>query len=88
MKKKIEMDPGNPSAQYGEAARSPGRKPNRYALFSPCLADVWAPLARATSPSSTSSRFFRRWPSPSSNSLPPSIPFTAYLIRRLDHAYN
>jgi hypothetical protein len=32
------MDPGNPSAWYGEAARSTGRKPNWYPLFpSPSL---------------------------------------------------
>jgi hypothetical protein len=29
-KKNIKRASGNPSAQYGEAARSPARKPNRY----------------------------------------------------------
>jgi hypothetical protein len=32
-KKNMKRASGNPSAQYGEAARSPGRKPNRYPLF-------------------------------------------------------
>jgi hypothetical protein len=34
-KKNMKRASGNPSAQYGEAARSPIRKPNRYPLFFP-----------------------------------------------------
>jgi hypothetical protein len=58
------MDPGNPLAQYGEAARSPGRKPNRYPLFPFSLADVWALPARPRHPSSSLDRRSRRRPFP------------------------
>jgi hypothetical protein len=48
-KNNIKRASGNPSAQYGEAARSPARKPNRYS--SPPL----SPLPGGTRMSAASS---------------------------------
>jgi hypothetical protein len=56
-------------------------------LFLFSLADVWALPARPRHPSSSSSRNARRRPSPRSNALPSSIPFTPCPFRRPGHTY-
>jgi hypothetical protein len=55
-RRKIEKGPrASLLAQEGSQPTTHPGIPNWYAFFSPSLADVWAPPARATSPSSSSS---------------------------------